>query len=335
MTEKNSGLTPSRRTLVRGAAWSVPVVAVATAAPAMAATLRMDPGINGWVLNTASPSGCNHSLTVDSNRPGTGPDGAPFGLYIYDTNDDDVITNATMTYWIEGTHTGVTWSTLTGHSPCWSYQGSVGTEVKPDGITYTGYRWNYTCAIDPTDRTLGSDGVERVFLGHFRVRSSNFSTPGRCGTAPTYWTQRAITITTVENGTEIFTFQRRNGRRGAYSGGSDRVAPQSAPVDTSALDAQIADLDVKIADLEAQIAQAQAQPQAAPEPSVDDAAVTAAPGESPVSDVEPQTAPDTSHLEATRDQLVAERSVLEQERAALLAQGETEQAPEPAVPGLT
>lgn len=38
MTSNTSGFTPSRRTLVKGAAWSVPVVAVAGAAPAFAAS---------------------------------------------------------------------------------------------------------------------------------------------------------------------------------------------------------------------------------------------------------------------------------------------------------
>ncbi len=37
-TQQTGGLKPSRRTLVKGAAWSVPVVAVAGAAPAMAAS---------------------------------------------------------------------------------------------------------------------------------------------------------------------------------------------------------------------------------------------------------------------------------------------------------
>lgn len=38
-TESGSRLTPSRRTIVKGAAWAVPAVAVAAAAPAMAASV--------------------------------------------------------------------------------------------------------------------------------------------------------------------------------------------------------------------------------------------------------------------------------------------------------
>ena len=58
MTSNTSGFTPSRRTLVKGAAWSVPVVAVAGAAPAFASSPPIPPrGMNGWV--TLSRSNCS------------------------------------------------------------------------------------------------------------------------------------------------------------------------------------------------------------------------------------------------------------------------------------
>lgn len=298
---------------MRGAAWSVPVVAVAGAAPALAASLRKDPGINGWVLNTSEPRdpwSCDYRLTVSSDEPGVGTDGAPFGLYIYDTNDDDVITNAQLTYWIEGRHNNISWTELDGHSDCWDGPVPVGTEVKPDGIRYTGYRWTYTCPIDPTDRTVGPDDVERVFLGDFVVRTSYFQSPG-CY-APTYWTQRHVTINN-----EIYTFQRRNGRRGPYPGGNN-VVDEVGQIDTAALDAQIADLDAWIAELEAEIAGAQAPAAAAPL-TADDAAATAAPG------TEVEATPvqvDTSALEAERDQLVAERATLVAQRDEMVKQAE-------------
>ena len=49
-TQKTGGLKPSRRTLVKGAAWSVPVVAVAGAAPAMATS---PPEIIDWDQSSA------------------------------------------------------------------------------------------------------------------------------------------------------------------------------------------------------------------------------------------------------------------------------------------
>ena len=68
-----------RRTLMNGAAWAAPVVTLAAAAPAMAASLRVDPGLNGWVLNSPSSSGsCQWGLEVNSAptyAPATG-DGA-------------------------------------------------------------------------------------------------------------------------------------------------------------------------------------------------------------------------------------------------------------------
>ena len=40
----------SRRTVAKAVAWSVPAIAVAATVPIAAASLRKDPGINGWVL---------------------------------------------------------------------------------------------------------------------------------------------------------------------------------------------------------------------------------------------------------------------------------------------
>ena len=44
-----SARTIDRRKVVGGLAWSVPTVAIATAAPAMAASPIRDPGLQGWV----------------------------------------------------------------------------------------------------------------------------------------------------------------------------------------------------------------------------------------------------------------------------------------------
>ena len=71
---------PSRRAVATGLAWSVPAVAMVSAAPSFAASLRKDPGINGWVLNTTRDlGGCRYSLEVNSapSRGGATPDGAP------------------------------------------------------------------------------------------------------------------------------------------------------------------------------------------------------------------------------------------------------------------
>lgn len=230
----------SRRTVAKGIAWAAPAVMIAGAAPAFASSIRKDPGINGWVLNTRTGgNNCGYNLEVNSYRPGeTGPDGSPFGLYIYDIEDDGaLITNATLTYWILGSQSNVVISNASNHSSAWAYDGSVGTEVKPDGMTYTGYRWKYTQAIDASQRPTGPDGVPRVWLGHFHVNIA--FTQQRVGSWPfsrceyvTYWTQREVTIDRdglePRYEAEYFTFQRRNGHHGPYTQGARMQAMGTA-----------------------------------------------------------------------------------------------------------
>lgn len=234
--ERASKTQISRRTVAKAIAWAGPTIAVAATVPLAAASLRKDPGINGWVLNSySSDRRCEATIDVNSNpaNPQATPDGAPYGLYVYDVENSNVITAATLTYWIIGDHTTsntVTWTAGTGHSSCWGSPTMIGTETKPDGYVYTGYRWTYTCAINPNARVVGSDGVERLFLGHFRSVAS-FSQPrDLCGNI-TFWTQRHITIDPDGAGSmppTVHTFQRRNGSLGPMSSAL-RAAPRSAP----------------------------------------------------------------------------------------------------------
>lgn len=232
----------SRRTLAKGGAWSIPVLMVGAAAPAFAASLRKDPGINGWVLNTPRSLGdCAHTLEVNSAIAGKGPDGAPFGLYLYNIADDAVITSPSITYWIIGNQRA-TWTSLSGHSTCWAYQGRGTPQAKRDGFTYTPYTWSYTCTVNPADRQTGADGVERLFLGNFHVRAS-FTQPSTQCDNVTYWTQRAITIDPDgPNGAEPaerLTFERRNGSLGPFRSGaraqrlSSNDSPSSTPAESS------------------------------------------------------------------------------------------------------
>lgn len=318
------GLT-TRRTVVKGAAWSVPVVAVAGTAPALAASVRKDPGINGWVLNTHwrdSEWGCDrHMLDVTSLASGATPDGAPWGLYVYDVEPDDVITNAYLTYWVQGEHssrrgdsTYISWSTQNGHSSCWQGPVRVGTEQKPDGRTYTGYRWTYACPIDASQAREEADGHVRLYLGNFHVRTDWFKNAGSNCDDLSYWAQRHITIND-----EVHTFQRRNGSLGPYGSGQ-RMAPQG--VDPETLDAQVAELDAQIADLDAAIAAAGAAGAAAPAPATDegtveatdDDVVTAQP-EDTVAAQPPEAPADTSDLQAERAQLLDQKASLEAQLA--------------------
>lgn len=211
----------SRRTLAVGAAWTVPAVAAAAAAPVRAVSLLKDPGINGWVLNTPRSTGdCSWTLEVNS-RPSSPPattDGAPFGLYIYDVEDPNVFSGAKLVYYIIGNQ-NATWTNLTGHSSaCWDYKGRGALVTQPDGLEYRPYTWEYRCPINASDRITDSDGVERLYLEDFRVRASFTQPSSRCSNV-TYWTQRFITIDPDGSGPMspvVHTFQRRNGTLGTY-----------------------------------------------------------------------------------------------------------------------
>lgn len=219
----------SRRTIAKGVAWATPALVVASAAPAVAASLRKDPGINGWVLNSWSQRGCRYTLTIDStaNSPQT-PDGAPYGLYLYDIEDENaVVSQAKLTYWIIGEQAGMSW---TSHSPSWSGP-SVGRQVgQVDGNTYTTYTWTYTPQIDAGNQIVGHDDVRRLWLDHFNVSASFSQTSDRWGRCQdfTFWAQRTVTVDRDGSGPkyepEVLTFQRRAGALGSYAGTGARSA---------------------------------------------------------------------------------------------------------------
>lgn len=224
----------NRRTVAKGMGWAAPVVALASAAPPAAASLRKDPGINGWVLNSSRSLGsCKYTLEVDSTRSGNGPDGAPFGLYLYDVQSNAVISNAVLTYWIIGNQTA-TWDTNSGHSTCWSSPVRGTPATKADGLVYTPYVFTYTCPIKP--ESVSADG--RLRLGGFHV-TATFTQPSSssnnlCNNV-TYWTQRSITIDQDGSGPQVpdvLTFERRNGTLGPYTGGPAPQARSAAGSDS-------------------------------------------------------------------------------------------------------
>lgn len=231
MTDQLNPALPARRTLVKGAAWAAPAVTIAAAAPTLAASsppVRKDPGINGWVSTSyRRTSGCTWSLEVDSTLSGTNtPDGAPFGLYLYDVEPNAIITSPSLTYWVIGDQ-NATWSSLAGHSTCWRFQGRGALTRKADGLQYRPYTWNYTCPVNPGD--VSPDG--RLRLGNFHVRTSVTQPSAHCQDL-TFWVQRTITIDPYGEGDpEVLTFERRGGTRGAFAGSSRRMATQSGSAD--------------------------------------------------------------------------------------------------------
>ena len=214
---------PSRRAVATGLAWSVPAVTMVSAAPSFAVSLRKDPGINGWVLNTTRDlGGCRYSLDVNSAPSGSAPrttDGAPYGLYLYDVSKDASYSNARLVYWVRGDHkkqNTITWQTATGHSTNWSGPVRGTPQTKADGAKYTPYTWTYTGAINPAD--VKSDG--RLYLGTFHVQAINFSLWENDSCLPLdYWTYREIVVDADGAGpqpSKTLHFERRNGSSGPY-----------------------------------------------------------------------------------------------------------------------
>lgn len=236
--------SPGRRAVATGLAWSVPAVAMVSAAPSFAVSLRKDPGINGWVQVARSGSvGCasDYSIEVTSAPAGGGrtPDGAPWGLYLYDVSPQGVYTNAKLVYWVRGDHVKqnrITWQTATGHSSKWSGPVTGAAQKKADGFVYTPYTWTYTGTINPAN--VKSDG--RLYLETFHVTSSSFSQieGGRCVPLD-YWAYREIVVDPDGSGPQPSTtlhFERRAGMSGAYvSGGQARMAATSATGGTDQL----------------------------------------------------------------------------------------------------
>lgn len=219
-----SGL--DRRAVATGLAWSVPAVAMVSAAPSFAASLRKDPGINGWVLNSPTDlGGCRYSLEVNSAPSGSVPrttDGAPYGLYLYDVSKDASYSNAKLVYWVRGTHTEtrnpITWQAATGHSTNWSGPVRGAAQTKADGFMYTPYTWTYTGTINPAN--VRSDG--RLYLETFHVQAVNFSMWENFRCLPLdYWTYREIVVDpdgpTGQQQPKTLNFERRNGPSGPYT----------------------------------------------------------------------------------------------------------------------
>lgn len=237
MIEKEStpveGVAPDRqiqrRTVAKGLAWSVPAITVAAGAPAASASIRNDPGINGWMTGSYSSDwNCNFTFSTTSRGSGATPDGAPWGLFIYDADDDDVYTNAQITFWWIGTQsTGSSWTPLTNHSSCWSTPVRGTPAVKSDGHSYTPWTTTYNCQIDATNRVTGADGIERVFLGDFHMRFSGRQTTSRYCRTETWWGERAITLDPDGPGPEQPTrpsFERRAGDNPGTPPGVNRQA---------------------------------------------------------------------------------------------------------------
>lgn len=194
----SSGL--SRRRVVAGAAWSVPVVALATAAPSFAVS-PSDPipanALNGWVRVTRD---CN-AAQISISSAGAYPNG---GLWVF-SNQQQPPSNAQLVFYFPTSWGILTW---TSGNRAWSapvYEG----QVTISGQTYNAYRSTYNGQFQwATNGGVytgggGPAGPERWEA----VTAPSFTTSRiawrSCGNGDAVYLRRTVTV----NGKEI-TFRR-------------------------------------------------------------------------------------------------------------------------------
>lgn len=138
--DENAGTGVRRRTVVRGAAWAVPAVVVATSAPAFAASPVPPGGLDGWVElekrcdDRRGPT----RLTVDGT--GSYPNR---GLWVFVTPAGPTPSNATIIFYLQSStltfsnSSGTGWSNLVRAS---------GLDTTAPATGYYAYQTTYTGA---------------------------------------------------------------------------------------------------------------------------------------------------------------------------------------------
>lgn len=144
MPESKTSSAVSRRTLVQGAAWAVPAVAFAGAAPAYAASPAVTPAFRLYAYRSATNGWCaTMRLSTERDGNGTAGDGNVY-LCWDNTTTANTFTNVSVTYWIA--EPNITWAAYTGSS-CWTVPTSTGAKRTQNGVTLYAYKSTLTCAV--------------------------------------------------------------------------------------------------------------------------------------------------------------------------------------------
>lgn len=127
-----TSVNPTRRTLVRGVAWSVPAIAVAGAAPAMAASIPPR-GLNGWVQLEKR---CDEAR-FNINGAGSYPDR---GIWVFVNDPTATISGAEIIFYFADST--LTWTNSSG--PGWTNltRYAAGDGLAPAG--FYAYRTSYS-----------------------------------------------------------------------------------------------------------------------------------------------------------------------------------------------
>ncbi len=196
-----SARTIDRRKVVGGLAWSVPTVAVATAAPAMAVSPIREPGLQGWVTVSGScqqssgPRESTSTITIDGR--GQLPDR---GLWVYNTGPEGSVRDASITFYFPSTLGTLTWSRATASQ--WTTPVVDNSQPVAGHIGYT-TRYNGTFVY-----SSAQDLHYATSLPHFTATSTP---PGFCPTRISAYARRTVTATVRSGGqynTETVSFLR-------------------------------------------------------------------------------------------------------------------------------
>lgn len=198
---------PTRRTVVKGAAWAVPVIALA--APAAAVTIsEADPGINGWVTirtQGSSYQGYCATISVGNNQ----------GLWVVDTQEGMLLSEISMTIQVRAVlrpgggsdYYRAPSFTQLGVAGDWSVPELTSTTPSTD---VTGVKvWTYTTTYLPTagGKTIpATNGRTTLSAAGLNFRACGSTVPG----SPTgnFGVHRTVTITQGGAGTHTEQFCR-------------------------------------------------------------------------------------------------------------------------------
>lgn len=147
MLHSENSRAPSRRTLVKGAAWSVPVVAIAGAAPAVAASAAVQcTHTTTWRWYWKKTPWCGgkknkkSGLEINTTEFST-------GVRFSDTLSTTAITDVYADFWF--TRSDLAWSAAPGNSGCWTTPVLTGGTTSWNGMTLYAYRSTFTCPVSP------------------------------------------------------------------------------------------------------------------------------------------------------------------------------------------
>ncbi len=175
----------SRRTLALGAAWTVPAIALAAAAPAVAASTPHPPGLNGWV--TIEKDCRPLSLDIDGRGTFTGGGTSDRGFWVFTTNSTTPPTGAYLVFYIPTSSLTWTWAAAAGNVG-WSVPVmTTDNTIAPPIAGYTRYVTYYTWTW-----TYNSTHQAWVADGHLHVTATASSSPRQCPSISLY-TYRSVT----------------------------------------------------------------------------------------------------------------------------------------------